>query len=194
MIKIYSNSTSYLSKKAIGNLVRPVWRAIDAVYSNPVSQHLMEGSSTGKLIDTGLNLFDKTKDEVNTDRLTEGFSFFSPKGSDLARDLNQEITSATSPRDLSKLARNLYCQWKKSPPSNYYDKNFEYMVEILMNHYIFSNEIRDVILREKGTATGGPSKEGKKLLDRMYSNLYPWLTSAMNSIESKSFSHMITCT
>jgi hypothetical protein len=193
MIKIYSNSTLYLSKKAIGSLARPIWRAIDSIYSNPVSQHLMEGSSTGKIIDTGLNLFDKTQDEVNIDRLTEGYSFFSPKGSAFAKDLGQEIMNANNPGELSKIAKSLYCQWKKSPPSNYYDKNFESMIEILMNHYIFSNEIRDIIVRGKGTATGGASKEGKRLMDRMKSNMYPWLTGAMNRIESKSFSHMITC-
>ncbi len=188
MIKIYSDNVKPMQKEAIA----PLWRAIDSVYSNPVVQKLMQGSSTGKLIDTGLGLFDKTKSQVEADRLSEGYSVFAPYGSQLAKDMKEEAKKANSPSDLSKLAKQLYCQWKKNPPSGHSDKNFESMMNILMSHPNFSNEVR-TILRGKGTSTGAPTKEGKELLNRIYKQMYPWMTSIMNEIESKSFSSSIIC-
>lgn len=189
MIKIYSEKSATMEKKAILN---SLWRAVDYIYSNPVAQHLMRGSSTGKLIDTGLNLMDKTKSRVEADRLSEGEGFFGMYGSQLAKDMKEEARKANSPSDLSKLSKQLYCQWKKNPPSDHSDKSFESLMNILMSHPNFSNEVR-TILRGKGTSTGAPTKEGKDLLNRIYKNMYPWITSIMNEIESKSFSSSIIC-
>jgi hypothetical protein len=190
MLKIYSDNVNEIKKEAILNTI---WRAVDSVYSNPVTQKLMQGSSTGKVIDTGLDLMDKTKSRVEADRASEGFSFFSPYGSQLAKDMKEEVKKANSTNDLSKLVKQLYCQWKKNPPSDHNDKNFESMMNILMSHSNFSNQVRTV-LKGKGTATGAPTKEGKDLLNRIYENMYPWITSVMNEVESKSFSTSIICT